>query len=105
MPGRHQISAHVLTGAHQIPGGLLCHARDRDRVDLIEVQQSRQSRAFRASVLTRSPDGRCSFEGAATRHSMPTVFRKRASPNPVGPASYVAFTGSGNDRIHLSMSR
>ena len=40
-----------------------------------------------ASVLTRSPEGRCSFEGAATTHRIPSAFRARASPNPVGPAS------------------
>jgi hypothetical protein len=39
------------------------------------------------SVLTRSPRGRCSFDGAATWQSMPSPVRNRASPKPVGPAS------------------
>ncbi len=40
-----------------------------------------------ASVLTRSPEGRCSFDGAATTHRTPAASNARASPNPVGPAS------------------
>ncbi len=38
------------------------------------------SNASRASVLTRSPDGRCIFDGAATTHRMPWPVRNRASP-------------------------
>ena len=52
---------------------------------------SRSSRArctaSLASVLTRSPEGRCSFDGAATTHRIPAAVSARASPNPVGPAS------------------
>lgn len=44
-------------------------------------------RASRRSVFTRSPAGRCSFDGAATTHSIPFAGKKRASPYPVGPAS------------------
>ncbi len=40
-----------------------------------------------ASVLTRSPDGRCSFDGAATTHRTPAAVSARYNPNPVGPAS------------------
>jgi hypothetical protein len=43
--------------------------------------------ASRASVFTRSPDGRWSLDGAATRHSTPAAASRRARPNPVGPAS------------------
>jgi hypothetical protein len=39
-------------------------------------------RASRTSVLIRSPDGRCTLDGAATRHSMPSLVRCRARPNP-----------------------
>jgi len=57
-------------------------------------------RASRVSVLTRSPVGRCSFEGAASTQVTPFVSRHRANPNPVGPASYMTATGPGSDRIH-----
>ncbi len=49
--------------------------------------------ASRASVLTRPPDGRCSFEGAATSHRIPCTAKARANPNPVGPASYATAAG------------
>ena len=55
------------------------------------TSSSRSSRArctaSRASVLTRSPAGRCSFDGAATSHRIPAAVSARDSPNPVGPAS------------------
>jgi len=51
--------------------------------------------ASRASVFTRSPTGRCSFEGASTSQRTPAARRARASVNPVGPASYAATTGPG----------
>jgi hypothetical protein len=55
--------------------------------------------------LTRPPDGRCSFEGAATWHSSPCPIRCRARPNPVGPVSYVTATGPGSDLIHEGVNR
>jgi len=36
---------------------------------------------------------------------MPAAVSDLASPKPVGPASYVTFTGSGSDRIHSNISR
>ena len=62
------------------------------------------SSASRASVFTRSPQGRCSFDGAATGHRNPAPRRYRARPNPVGPASYVSATGCGSVRSQPSMS-
>src|SRR5213080_3024008 len=53
-------------------------------------------RASRRSVLTRSPGGRCSFDGATTSHLTPADPNARANPNPVGPASYATATGPGN---------
>jgi hypothetical protein len=41
-------------------------------------------RASRASVLTRSPGGRCSFDGATTTHRIPAAVNCRANPKPVG---------------------
>ncbi len=41
--------------------------------DVTSSNRSNRARciASRASVLTRSPDGRCSFEGVATSHRIP----------------------------------
>ena len=39
-------------------------------------------RASRASVLTRSPAGRCSFDGAATTHSIPAADQEPGQPEP-----------------------
>jgi hypothetical protein len=47
--------------------------------------------------LTRSPDGRSTFDGASTTHRTPAAVNALASPNPVGPASYATATGPGND--------
>ena len=51
--------------------------------------------ASRASVFTRSPVARGIFDGAATTHSTPRFASPRASPYPVGPASYATLTGRG----------
>ena len=60
----HQVRAGILAGPHQIPHGLDVRARAPYRV----ISPSRSSRArcaaSRASVLIRSPAGRCSFDGA-----------------------------------------
>jgi hypothetical protein len=61
-------------------------------------------RASRASVLTPSPEGRCSFEGAATTQSIPAASRNRAKAKPVGPASYITVAGPGSDPIHARIS-
>ena len=54
------------------------------------------SSASRRSVLTRSPDPRGIFDGAATTHPTSRRASSRASPYPVGPASYAARTGPGS---------
>ena len=87
MPGPHQVTAAVLTGPDQVPGGLLVDGRHHDRGDLVQPQQPGQVHASLASVLTRSPAGFCSFDGAATSQRIPAAVRCRYSPNPVGPAS------------------
>ena len=55
------------------------------------ISSSRSSRArwmaSLASVLTRSPAGFCSFDGATTSHRIPAAVRCRYNPKPVGPAS------------------
>src|SRR5207248_5996307 len=51
--------------------------------------------ASRRSVLTRSAAGRI-FEGAATTQLIPASAHTRASPYPVGPASYTTRTGDGS---------
>jgi len=48
--------------------------------------RARCSASF-ASVFTRSPEGRCNFDGAATTHGTPAASRNRHNPKPVGPAS------------------
>jgi hypothetical protein len=47
--------------------------------------------------LTRSPAGRWSFDAAATSQRIPAAASARANPNPVGPDSYTAADGPGND--------
>ena len=86
MPGPHQVAAAVLPGPDQVPGGLLLHAR-APRTAMTSSRRSSRARciASRASVLTRSPAGRCSFDGAATSHRIPAAVSARHSPNPVGP--------------------
>ncbi len=60
-------------------------------IDTAVISSSRSSRArciaSRASVLTRSPLGRCSLLGAATSHRIPAAVSARYRPKPVGPAS------------------
>ena len=70
--------------------------------DVTSSNRSNRARciASRASVLTRSPDGRCSFEGAATSHRIPWATHVRANPNPVGPASYTIAAGPGGVWTH-----
>src|SRR5450756_687102 len=71
---------------------------------VISSRRSNRARCWAslASVLTRSPDGRCSFDGAATTHRMLWSVRNRASPEPVGPASYTTATGPGSSRSQPS---
>ena len=88
MPGGHQITTAILTGPHQIPGRLLNDCRHPYLDDLAQVQQPGQMRGITGiGVLTRSPAGRISFAGAATRHTIAAATKNRANPNPVGPAS------------------
>jgi hypothetical protein len=87
MPSPHQVTASVLTSTDQVPGCFLVHGGHRDRSDLVQAQQPGQVHRVLASVLTRSPEGRCSFDGATTSQRTPTAFNDRDNPNPVGPAS------------------
>ena len=66
MPGPHQVTAAVLPGPDQVPGALLVEVGTATGV--ISSRRSSRARwmASLASVLTRSPGGRCSFDGAAT---------------------------------------
>ncbi len=87
MTHAHQVTAGVLAGPDQIPGRLLGHGRHPHRDDVVQAQQPASSTASRASVLTRSPDGRVIFDGAATSQRIPVPVSARARPKPVGPAS------------------
>ena len=63
------------------------------------IISSRTSRsASRRSVLTRSCAGRSILPGAAMVQPMPLAASSRASPKPVGPASYATRTGAGRTR-------
>src|SRR5439155_18623597 len=87
MPRTHQLAAGVLTRPHQITRRLLVRLRDAHRHQLAEAQLASRS-ASRRSVLTSSPEARGIFDGAATVQAIPTAAQARASPYPVGPASY-----------------
>ena len=87
VPGPHQITAAVFTGAHQIPCRLLVDARAR-RPRVISPRRSSRARctASLASVLTRSPRA---VQLRRRRHHtpIPAAVSARSKPNPVGPAS------------------
>ena len=104
MPGPHQITARVLACAHQIARSLLVRLRHPHRHELTQPQQPRHRSASRRSVLTRSPDARGIFDGAATVQAIPAAAHARASPYPVGPASYATRTGAGNRCSHSTVS-
>ena len=57
-------------------------SRSGTRTAVISPNRSSRARcaASRASVLTRSPAGRCSFDGAATTHSIPASLIALANP-------------------------
>ena len=82
MPGRHQIPAAVLAGPHQIPRRFLLHTRDRHRDDLAQVQQPGQMPGIAGIGLDPIPAGRCNFDGAATRQSMPCAGQEPGQPEP-----------------------
>jgi hypothetical protein len=64
-----------------------------DKLRAGEIAHKKAKDILRAAQLqllpvdNRSPAGRCSFDGAATRQSIPAVISAHASPNPFGPAS------------------
>ena len=105
MSESHQISASILTGTDQITGRLLFHRRNCNLDDFAQPEHRARCKASRASVLTRSPAGLCSFDGAITAHSIPARLRDRYKPNPVGPASYTTFTGPGSDATSREFRR
>jgi hypothetical protein len=59
--------------------------------------------ASRRSVLTRSAAGRIR-DGAATTQLIPASAHPRASPYPVGQASYTTRTGAGSVFSHSTVS-
>jgi hypothetical protein len=60
--------------------------------------------ASRLSVLTRSAGGHSVSPGARTPISIPSAGARRASPYPVGPASYTIRAGRSTPRSHGSSS-
>ena len=97
MPAAHQVHPHRIPRADQVTQRLLLIARNPDRMQLAGQQQPDEMLGVtRRSVLTLSPLARGILEGAATTHSTPRLASSRASPYPVGPASYAARTGRGS---------
>ena len=96
LAGAHQINAQILAGAHEIAQRLLLDRRYAHRVQRIDHQQPQHPLSVTLVsldlVLRRALD----FPGAATTHSMPDAYSSRASPHPVGPASYAARVGPGS---------
>ena len=97
---RSRAAAAVSTadaGLASNPAGLTSRARTRSRAassagvgirtDTISSSRSNRARcrASRASVFTRSPAGRCSFDDAATSHRHPAAVSARAQPEPGRP--------------------
>src|SRR5664279_4147822 len=92
VPTVAQEAARDLVRAREDVRGDLMRARTRSRAascatvgtttGVISSRRSNRARCWAslASVLTRSPDGRCSFDGAATTHRMLWSVRNRASP-------------------------
>ena len=72
-PKTHQISAGIVADAHQITHHLDLRRSNRHRGDLTQPLQPGQTRGIPGIGLDASPAGRCSFDGAATRHSIPAV--------------------------------
>jgi hypothetical protein len=87
VPGTHQITADVLAGTDQVTSGFLGLCRDPDLSEVVVAQQPGQQLRVAGVGLDRSPEGRFSFDGAATTHRMPLAVIERHKPNPVGPAS------------------
>ena len=92
-------------GPDQITSRAPFHARHRDRRDLVDRSIRARWTASRASVLTRSPLGRCSFDGATTSHRIPDAFKDRCRPNPVGPSSLATATGPGRSPARIGCAR
>lgn len=67
VPGPHQVTTDVLTGTRSRAAS--CPALGTVTSGISPIFNSRaKSSASRASAFTRSPDGRCNFDGAATTH-------------------------------------
>jgi hypothetical protein len=85
VPGPHQVTATVLTCTDQVPGVLLVDGGTDTGVNSSRRNRRARWTASLTSVLTRSPEGRWSFEGATTSQRIPAAFNDRGKPNPVGP--------------------
>ena len=87
VPGPHQVPAGIFSDPDQIQDCFLSGIRDGDLGDLVQFSSRARCRASFLSVFTRSPDGRWSLDGGATRQSMPASRRALARTKPVGRAS------------------
>ena len=96
LPSAHQIPTHVLPRADEITERLLLDARDPDRVQPVDHQQPQHPLGVPQVgldlVLRRALDL------PRRRHHAPdpAACSARASPYPVGPASYAARDGPGS---------
>ena len=95
MTRAHQIHPDRLPRTHKISERLLLIARNTTGCNPRQ-QQPRQ--VLRVPTISLHPVPRRTriFDGAATTHSTRRLIRSRASPYPVGPASYAARTGPGS---------
>ena len=105
MARAHQIAAQILAGAHQVAQRLLLDARDRDAMQLAGDQQPHQPLGVAPIGLHPIRRRRAGSTPARTPHSRrPPPASRRASTNPVGPASYVARTGPGSPATNAATS-
>ena len=104
VPGPHQIAAGVLARADQITRGLLFRPGHPHRGDLTQPKQPRQP--LGVTPIGLDPVGRRPriFDGAATTQLIPAPAHARASPYPVGPASYTTRTGAGSVFSHATVA-
>lgn len=104
MPGAHQITAGILTGAHQVAGGFLVRGWHRHRGELVQARQPRQVDCVAGIGLDPVPAGTLQFRGCEDLAPNAAAVSDRASPNPVGPASYATATGPGKSPSQDRMS-
>ena len=87
MPRRHQITAAVLPGTHQIPGRFLGHAGNRHLHDLTQMQQPRQMRGITGIGLDPIPGRTLQFRRRGHQTIDPGSIQRPGQPEPRGTGS------------------